>query len=98
MAIGFVLVGFVVGRTRGTTGVLSGTLAGWILFVGTWICMYASYYSYRDPNVVDYAGPAITLFVFSVYGLVWGAVISTSLHFIIKHTTQHISRRRLAIH
>ena len=57
--------------------------------------MYASYYSYRDPNVVDYAGPAITLFVFSVYGLVWGAVISTSLHFITKHTTQHISRRRL---
>jgi hypothetical protein len=90
-----VLLGFLIGRWRQGTGILGGAIAGGGLFLGFAIAMYVWAYIFPEPAASDLVGPVLTLSILLVYGLIWGAMVSTALYFILKRTKQYLGRRPL---
>jgi hypothetical protein len=94
--IGFVLLGFLIERRLGGTGILGGISAGGILMVSAWAAFCVYFYLFSPPgSIVKYdsvvaAGPSLVL-----GGLLWGAIISTPLYVVVKRTKQCLGRRPL---
>jgi hypothetical protein len=95
IATGVVVLGFLIERWRKGSGILGGTIAGGTLFLGLGIALYVWAYIFPEPARSDLLGPVRTLSILLVYGLIWGAIVSTALYFILKRTKQYLGRRPL---
>jgi hypothetical protein len=95
IATGVVVLGFLIERWRKGSGILGGTIAGGTLFLGFGIAHYVWAHIFPEPEVIDLVGPILTLPILLVYGLIWGAMISSALYLILQRTKRFLGPRPL---